>query len=52
MNADMDPWTLDRLTPMHEAQCMNYLRTTGLRVALLLNFHSPRVERKRIVWGF
>ncbi len=40
------------LSLVHEAQCLNYLRATGLHVALLLNFHSPRLEKKRIVRGF
>ena len=43
---------VDSLSRIHEAQCLNYLRVTGLRVALLLNFHSPRMEKRRIVSGF
>jgi GxxExxY protein len=31
------------------AQCMNYLRATGRRVCLLVNFGKPRVEVKRIL---
>ena len=31
----------------HGAQCMNYLRATGLMVALLINFGNPKVEVKR-----
>jgi GxxExxY protein len=34
---------------IHMAQCMNYLRATGLRICLLVNFGSARVEIKRIV---
>ena len=34
------------------AQCMNYLRGTGLSVCLLINFAKPRVELKRIVDNF
>lgn len=40
------------LDDVHAAQCMNYLKATGLRVCLLLNFGKPRVEVKRIVLGF
>ena len=29
------------------AQCLNYLKATGLPVCLLLNFGQPRVEIKR-----
>jgi len=33
----------------HEAQVMNYLKATGLTVALLLNFGTPRLGVRRIV---
>ena len=38
-----------KLTEAHEAQMLNYLRATGLRVGLLLNFGTPRLEWKRLV---
>jgi len=34
---------------VHRAQCINYLRATGLRVCLLVNFAKSKVEMKRIV---
>ena len=37
------------LDDVHLAQCMNYLKATGLRVCLLLNFGKPRLEIKRVV---
>ncbi|MGD0430069.1 MAG: GxxExxY protein [Acetobacteraceae bacterium] len=37
------------LDPFHFAQCRNYLKATGLRLCLLINFGGPRVEVKRIV---
>jgi GxxExxY protein len=36
----------------HLAQCINYLKASGLRFALLINFHHPKVRWKRIVYGF
>ncbi|MFW6058551.1 MAG: GxxExxY protein [Phycisphaeraceae bacterium] len=32
----------------HTAQALNYLRATGYSLALLMNFHKPKVEIKRI----
>jgi GxxExxY protein len=37
---------------VHMAQCMNYLKATGLRVCLLLNFGRPQLQVKRIVRQF
>jgi GxxExxY protein len=34
---------------VHIAQCLNYLKATGLKVCLLLNFGAPKVQIKRIV---
>ena len=34
---------------VHRAQCLNYLRATGLHLCLLMNFGQPRLEFKRIV---
>ncbi len=33
---------------VHFAQCMNYLKATGLQICLLINFGNTRVEVKRI----
>jgi GxxExxY protein len=33
--------TVERLIPIHEAQLLTYLRLSGLRTGLLLNFNSP-----------
>ena len=30
------------------AQCLNYLKATGLPICLLLNFGTPRLEIKRL----
>jgi GxxExxY protein len=34
----------------HIAQCLNYLKATGLPVCLLINFGMPKVEVKRLVF--
>ncbi len=36
------------LSNINIAQCINYLRATGLGLCLLLNFGNPRCEVKRI----
>ncbi|MCK4929444.1 MAG: GxxExxY protein [Methanosarcinales archaeon] len=36
----------------HMAQCLNYLRITGLKLCLLINFGKPRVVIRRIVNNF
>ncbi|HTA40988.1 MAG TPA: GxxExxY protein [Bryobacteraceae bacterium] len=41
----------DSLAREHMAQCINYLKASGLRLALLFNFQKPKVEWKRIVYG-
>ena len=40
---------LNSLNQVHEAQCINYLRVSGLKLALLINFGLPRVQLKRVV---
>ena len=37
------------LDDIHQAQCMNYLRATGMHLCLHLNFGKPRLEIRRIV---
>jgi len=40
---------VDRLTRLHEAQLLNYLKATGLKVGYLINMAGKRVEYKRRV---
>jgi GxxExxY protein len=41
--------TVEKLDKVHEAQLLNYLKATGIRVGLLVNFKHPRAEIKRMV---
>ena len=34
---------------IHMAQCLNYLKATGLHICLLINFGKPQVDVKRII---
>jgi GxxExxY protein len=38
---------LGALTGQHEAQLLNYLKATGYKIGLLLNFGTKRVQVKR-----
>jgi GxxExxY protein len=33
--------TVERLLPIHEAQMLTYLKLSGIRIGLLLNFNTP-----------
>ena len=38
-----------KIAPEHQAQMLNYLKSTGLRLGLIVNFgHHPKVEIQRI----
>jgi GxxExxY protein len=43
---------VQRFDEVHMAQCINYLKATGLSVGLLLNFGAAEVQVKRIVRGY
>src|SRR5688572_12721320 len=40
---------VDRLASEHTAQCLNYLRASGRKLCLLVNFQKPKVEWKRAI---
>jgi GxxExxY protein len=45
----VDTKTIDRITDHEIGQMLNYLRITGLRVGLIINFKNRRLETRRIV---
>ena len=40
---------VSNLEPAHEAQLMNYLKATSIKVGLILNFGRTRLQYKRLV---
>jgi GxxExxY protein len=42
---------VDQFSNEHMAQCINYLKASGIRLALLINFQHAKVKWKRIVYG-
>jgi GxxExxY protein len=46
---DVELKALSELAPVHHAQVLAYLKASGLRLGLLINFGQQRLETKRIV---
>ena len=42
--------SVDKLTSLHEAQLINYLKATGLKLGYLINMGAKSVEYKRLVY--
>ncbi len=40
------------LSNTEEAQVLHYLKATGFRRGLLINFGAPSLQYKRLVWGY
>lgn len=45
----VDTKVIERITDHERGQMLNYLRITGLRVGVLINFRRPKLEWERIV---
>ena len=43
---------LSRLTNVEETQVLNYLKATRYKRGLLINFGTPSLQYKRLVWGY
>jgi len=42
---------VDEFANGHLAQYIDYLKASGMKLALLINFQKPKVEWKRIVYS-
>lgn len=45
----VDTKVIDKITDIERAQILNYLRITGHKVGLILNFKRPRLEWERLI---
>ena len=41
--------TVDNINNIHKAQVLNYLRATGIKLGLIMNFGKTRFEYQRLV---
>jgi GxxExxY protein len=40
---------VDKIQKIYEAQLLNYLKATGMKIGLLVNFKHPKAEIKRLI---
>ncbi len=40
---------IENLQTIHEAQLLNYLKATGYKIGLLINFTHPKAQIKRLI---
>lgn len=43
--------TVERFAPHHTAQLLSYLKASGYKLGILVNFSKPKVEYRRVVMG-
>jgi len=43
--------TVERFAPHHTAQLLSYLKASGYRLGILVNFSKAKVEYRRVVMG-
>ena len=42
--------SLEKISDVHRAQALNYLKVTGLHLAIILNFGKNRLEYERLIF--
>lgn len=45
----IDTKTIERITDVERGQVLNYLKITGCKVGLILNFKHPKLEWERLI---
>ncbi len=45
----VDTKTIERIGNTEKGQMINYLKITGLKIGLIINFKHPKLEWKRII---
>ncbi len=48
-NTVVDTKVIEKITDLEIGQILNYLKISGLKVGLILNFRRPKLEWKRVV---
>jgi GxxExxY protein len=49
MNIAVDTKTIEKITDNERGKLLNYLKITGLKVGLIINFKHAKLEWKRVV---
>ena len=42
--------SIEKITDVHRAQALNYLKATGMQLAIVLNFGKEKLEYQRLVY--
>jgi len=40
---------VSKISPVHKAQLANYLKSTGLKLGIIINFNNEKIEFERVV---
>jgi len=45
----VDTKVMERITDVERGQMLNYLKITGLKIGLIINFRRPKLEWERVI---